>query len=48
VPERETLIELCSKLAAHRGLIPHGHPGYGKRFIASRSNRKLNKRSGPE
>src|ERR1700678_4038210 len=38
--ERETLIELCAKLAAHRGLIPHGHPGYGKRFIASRSNRK--------
>jgi DNA-binding MarR family transcriptional regulator len=34
-PERETLIELCAKLAAHRGLIPQGHPGYGKRFIAS-------------
>jgi len=28
--ERETLIELCAKLAAHRGLIAHGHPGYGK------------------
>jgi DNA-binding MarR family transcriptional regulator len=42
-PERETLIELCAKLAAHRGLIPHGHPGYGKRSIASRSNRKPSK-----
>ena len=39
-PERETLIELCAKLAAHRGLTPDGHPGYGKRFAASRSNRK--------
>lgn len=29
--ERNTLIELCAKLAAHRGLSPHGHPGYGKR-----------------
>jgi DNA-binding MarR family transcriptional regulator len=29
--ERETLIELCAKLAAHRGLTPHGHPGYMKR-----------------
>jgi DNA-binding MarR family transcriptional regulator len=47
-PERETLIELCAKLAAHRGLIPHGHPGYGKRIIASRSNRKLSNRSRPE
>lgn len=47
-PERETLIELCAKLAAHRGLIPHGHPGYGKRFVASRSNRKLSKQSRPE
>src|SRR5271156_5804101 len=40
VPERETLIELCAKLAAHRGLIRYGHPGYGKRFNAGRSNRK--------
>ena len=45
--ERETLIELCAKLAAHRGLIPHGHPGYGKRFTA-RSNRKLSNQSRPE
>jgi DNA-binding MarR family transcriptional regulator len=45
--ERETLIELCAKLAAHRGLIPHGHPGYGKRF-AARSNRKLSNQSRPE
>jgi DNA-binding MarR family transcriptional regulator len=29
--ERETLIELCAKLAAHRGLAAHGHPGYMKR-----------------
>ncbi|WP_158752305.1 MarR family winged helix-turn-helix transcriptional regulator [Acidobacterium sp. S8] len=35
--ERETLIELCAKLAAHRGLTPDGHPGYGKRLAASRS-----------
>jgi DNA-binding MarR family transcriptional regulator len=28
--ERDTLIELCAKLAAHRGLSAHGHPGYGK------------------
>jgi DNA-binding MarR family transcriptional regulator len=47
-PERETLIELCTKLAAHRGLIPHGHPGYGKRFIASRTNRKPSTQSRPE
>jgi DNA-binding MarR family transcriptional regulator len=39
--ERETLIELCAKLAAHRGLIPHGHPGYGKRSSATRANQKL-------
>ncbi len=48
VPERETLIELCAKLAAHRGLIPYGHPGYGKRFNAGRSNRKSSNQSRPE
>jgi DNA-binding MarR family transcriptional regulator len=37
--ERETLIELCAKLAAHRGLSPHGHPGYGKRLAGSVSVR---------
>jgi DNA-binding MarR family transcriptional regulator len=42
--ERETLIELCAKLAAHRGLTPDGHPGYGRRFAASPSNRKLSNR----
>src|SRR5271163_1711645 len=47
VPERETLIELCAKLAGHRGLIPYGHPGYGKRFVASRSNRKLSNQFKP-
>jgi DNA-binding MarR family transcriptional regulator len=46
-PERETLIELCAKLAAHRGLTPDGHPGYGKRFAASRSNRKPSNQSKP-
>ena len=46
-PERETLIELCAKLAAHRGLTPDGHPGYGRRFAASRSNRKLTKSPKP-
>src|ERR1700733_5999707 len=35
--ERETLIELCAKLAAQRGLTPNGHPGYGKRLVQSRS-----------
>jgi DNA-binding MarR family transcriptional regulator len=39
-PERDMLIELCAKLAAHRGLSPHGHPGYGKRFAPSHSDRK--------
>jgi hypothetical protein len=29
--ERETLIDLCAKLAAHRGVSPQGHPGYMKR-----------------
>jgi DNA-binding MarR family transcriptional regulator len=37
VQERETLIDLCAKLAANRGLTPQGHPGYGKKPIASRS-----------
>lgn len=37
-PERETLIDLCVKLAANRGLTPNGHPGYGKRVAASRSS----------
>jgi DNA-binding MarR family transcriptional regulator len=36
--ERETLIDLCAKLAANRGLTPNGHPGYGKRFAANRSS----------
>jgi DNA-binding MarR family transcriptional regulator len=36
--ERETLIDLCAKLAAHRGVAPHGHPGYLKR--ASRTARQ--------
>lgn len=31
--ERETLIELCAKLAANRGLSPDGHPGYGRRSV---------------
>jgi DNA-binding MarR family transcriptional regulator len=30
--EKETLIELCAKLAAHQGVSPHGHPGYRKRL----------------
>jgi DNA-binding MarR family transcriptional regulator len=32
--ERETLIDLCAKLAVHRGVAPHGHPGYMKRVAA--------------
>jgi hypothetical protein len=47
-PERETLIELCAKLAAHCGLTPDGHPGYGKRSAGSRSNRKQSNPSKPE
>jgi DNA-binding MarR family transcriptional regulator len=47
-PERETLLELCAKLAANRGLTPRGHPGYGNRFIARRSKRKLSNESRPE
>jgi DNA-binding MarR family transcriptional regulator len=31
--ERETLIDLCAKLAAHRGLPTHGHPGYMRRLV---------------
>ena len=42
--ERETLIELCAKLAANRGLTADGHPGYGKRFAAGRSGRKPGKK----
>jgi DNA-binding MarR family transcriptional regulator len=47
-PEREKLIELCAKLAAHCGLTPDGHPGYGKRSTASRSNRKPGNQSRAE
>jgi DNA-binding MarR family transcriptional regulator len=47
-PERETLIELCAKLAAHCGLTPDGHPGYGKRSAGSRSNLKPSKQFKPE
>jgi DNA-binding MarR family transcriptional regulator len=38
--ERETLIELCAKLAAHRGLPSHGHPGY-KTPLATRTRKSL-------
>ena len=46
-PERETLIDLCAKLAANRSLTPDGHPGYGKRFALSGSKRKLSNQSKP-
>jgi DNA-binding MarR family transcriptional regulator len=36
--ERETLMELCAKLAAHRGLPSHGHPGY-KEPLATRTRK---------
>jgi DNA-binding MarR family transcriptional regulator len=36
--ERETLIDLCAKLAAHRGVTPQGHPGYMKRAAARRTS----------
>jgi DNA-binding MarR family transcriptional regulator len=35
--ERETLIDLCAKLAVHRGVTSHGHPGYLKRVAAGRT-----------
>lgn len=38
--ERETLIDLCAKLAAHRGVTPHGHPGYMKRVGVGRTIRQ--------
>ena len=38
--ERATLIDLCAKLAAHRGVPPHGHPGYMKRAAARRTARQ--------
>jgi DNA-binding MarR family transcriptional regulator len=37
--ERETLINLCAKLATHRGLTPHGHPGYMKRIVPGPARR---------
>jgi len=37
--EKETLIELCAKLAAHQGVSPHGHPGYGKRLTGASTDR---------
>jgi DNA-binding MarR family transcriptional regulator len=38
--ERETLIDLCAKLAAHRGVAAHGHPGYMKRPGARGQSRR--------
>jgi DNA-binding MarR family transcriptional regulator len=38
--ERETLIDLCAKLAAHRGVGPRGHPGYMKRAAARGTTRQ--------
>jgi DNA-binding MarR family transcriptional regulator len=38
--ERDTLIDLCTKLAAHRGVSPYGHPGYGKRPTGKRAVRQ--------
>jgi DNA-binding MarR family transcriptional regulator len=37
--ERETLINLCAKFAARRGLTPHGHPGYMKRIAPGPARR---------
>ena len=47
-PERETLIDLCAKLAAHRGLTPHGHPGYRKRLPTRRSTRQAKTSTAPK
>jgi DNA-binding MarR family transcriptional regulator len=41
--EIETLIELCAKLAAHRGLSPHGHPGYGEAARRKHLNPKVDR-----
>lgn len=46
--EQETLIELCAKLAANRGLTPDGHPGYAKRSAPNHSNRKPGNEPRPE
>jgi hypothetical protein len=46
--ERKTLIELCAKLAAYRGLTPHGHPGYGEPLAARGSTRRAKASRTPE
>ena len=46
--ERETLIDLCAKLAAHRGLTPHGHPGYMRRVVPRGPARPTKASSAPK
>ena len=46
--ERETLIDLCAKLAAHRGVAPHGHPGYMKRLDPRAPARKAKASNAPK
>ena len=46
--ERETLIDLCAKLAAHCSLARMGTQAIDKRSTGSRSNRKLSNLSKPE
>jgi DNA-binding MarR family transcriptional regulator len=46
--ERETLIDLCAKLAAHRGLTPHGHPGYMRRLAPRTPARQAKASNAPK
>src|SRR5271170_7580408 len=46
--ERETLIDLCAKLAAHRGITPHGHPGYMRRLVPRGPARPTKASGGPK
>jgi DNA-binding MarR family transcriptional regulator len=48
LPELESLIKLCTKLAAQCGLTPDRHPGYGKRFVAGSSKQKSRHQTSPE
>jgi len=46
--ERETLVDLCVKLAAHRGVPPHGHPGYMRRPAAGRPAQRAKASNAPK
>jgi DNA-binding MarR family transcriptional regulator len=46
--ERETLMDLCEKIAAHRGLTSHGHPGYKERLATKKPGRPAKGSCTPE